>query len=341
MGDGAASYRGSCFLAVDAGNSKTVAVVVDRSGHVLGRGRGGRGDIYGAATVRAAEEAVFGAVRAALSEVGVEAADVCSGAFRLAGVDFPEDAEFWDARIRCRLPGMMRWSVKNDAFASLRLIDGSGVGVSITAGTGPAIAARSADGRESFSGMYVFDDLGGQGLGNSALEAACRAWMGLGPATRLSDELCILYDAPDPGELRHLFTRRFGALPPTELWKSARVVLALADDGDLVAARIVTDQAVAFVRYAKWCAARVGSQLNSGDLPVLLNGSVVTSEHAALRVALINELARTAPTATVLVAEAPPLQGIVLDALVEGGVELTLQLTARVKDEHPDDFFAT
>ncbi len=340
MDDGA-PHPGSCFLAVDGGNSKTVALLVDRSGRVLGRGRGGRGDIYGAASVEIAQEAVFGAVQAALAEAGAEAADVCSAAFRLAGVDFPEDADFWDAHLRRRFPGMRRWSIKNDGFASLRLIDGSGVGVSITAGTGPAVAARAADGREEFSGMYVFDDLGGQGLGNSALAAACRAWMGIGPSTRLSEALCAQYDVPDAGRLRHLFTRRFGALPPTELWRSSRLVLALASDGDEVAARIVADQAAAFVRYAQWCATRVGSRLDSGDLPVLLNGSVVTSEHPALRVALVDELDRVAPAATVSVAHASPLQGVVLDALAEGGVELTSQLTGLARDDHPDGFLTT
>ena len=33
----------SAFLAVDAGNSKTVALVNDAEGAVLGRGRGGHG----------------------------------------------------------------------------------------------------------------------------------------------------------------------------------------------------------------------------------------------------------------------------------------------------------
>ena len=45
---------GPLALAVDAGNSKTVALVVDGSGAVLGRGRGGRGDIYGAESIEVA-----------------------------------------------------------------------------------------------------------------------------------------------------------------------------------------------------------------------------------------------------------------------------------------------
>lgn len=189
--------------------------------------------------------------------------------------------------------------------------------------------------------MFVFDDLGGAGLGNSGLEAVCRAWMGIGPATALTGPLCELYGVADGWELRHVFTKRFDALPGTDLWKASRVVLAVADGGDVVAQRIVTAQAQAFVQYAQWCARRVGVDLASGELPVLLNGSVATSEHPAMREALIVELARVAPAAQVSVASASPLSGVVLDALAEGGVRMTPGLLVRVRDDHPDSFLMT
>lgn len=333
---------GPRYLAVDAGNSKTLALVVDGEGAVLGRGRAGCGDIYGAPTVDDALGAVFGAVDRAMAEARVLPAGIASAAFRLAGVDYPEDREFWDGQVRARLGALGRWSIKNDAFASLRLLDGSGVAVGITVGTGPAVAARGPDGREECSGMFVFDDLGGAGLGNAALEAACRAWMGIGPETALAGGLCALYGVADAGELRHAFTRRFGALPASDLWRASRLVLDACDAGDPVATRVVADQAAAFVRYAQWCARRVGVDLASGALPVLLNGSVATSQSPAMRAALAAELGRVAPAVEVSVAGAPPLSGVVLDALAEGGVAVGPELVARVgRDAHPEDFLRT
>jgi N-acetylglucosamine kinase-like BadF-type ATPase len=329
------------YLAVDAGNSKTVALVTDGEGAVLGRGRGGCGDIYGAASVQDALDAVFGAVHGALAAAGLRASDVASAAFRLAGVDYAEDAALWDGHVRDRLPGLARWSIKNDGYASLRLLDGSGVAVSIAVGTGPAVAARSKDGREEHSGMFVFDDLGGAGLGNAALAAVVRAWMGDGPPTSLTAAMTQLYGVADGWELRHAFTRRFGARPRSDLWRASRVVLAAADAGDDVATRIVAAQATAFVRYAQWCARRVGVDLASGELPVLLNGSVATSESPAMRDALTAELGRVAPAARVSLATASPLSGVVLDALAEGGVTVGPDLLARVRDDHPDDFLMT
>jgi N-acetylglucosamine kinase-like BadF-type ATPase len=331
----------SAYLAVDAGNSKTVALVTDAGGAVLGRGRGGNGDIYGASSVPSALDAVFGAVKAALTDAGTAAEDVASAAFRIAGVDYPEDAAFWDGHVRERLGDLGRWSVKNDAYASLRLLDGSGVAVSITVGTGPAVAARAKDGREEHSGFFVFDHLGGGGLGSEALKAVCQAWMGVGPETALTEALCELFGVTDGWHLRHDFTRRFGARPATDLWRASRVVLAVAGAGDAVARDIVAAQAEAFVKYAQWCARRVGVDLASGELPVLLNGSVATSEHPAMRAALTATLARVAPAARVVVADASPLSGVVLDALAEGGVVVGPGLLARVRDDHPQDFLMT
>ncbi|GAA2158985.1 BadF/BadG/BcrA/BcrD ATPase family protein [Pedococcus bigeumensis] len=329
------------FLAVDAGNSKTVALAVDRDGVVLGRGRGSCGDIYGAESVDAAVDAVIDTAVAALRGAGADSEDVAAAAFRLAGVDYPEDAAFWDARLRDRLPGLRRRSIKNDAFASLRLIDGSGVGVSIAVGTGPAVAARSADGREECSGMFVFDHLGGSGLGEAGMHAVCRAWMGIGPQTSLTDAYSAFYEVGDGWELRHAFTRRFGARPFSDLWRAARVVLAAAHAGDAVAQDIVAAQAVAFVRYAEWCARRVGVDLASGALPVLLNGSVATSEHPAMRTALAARLHQVAPAARVVVSQASPLSGVVLDALAEGGIEVGPDVLTHVRDDHPEDFLLT
>jgi N-acetylglucosamine kinase-like BadF-type ATPase len=162
-----------------------------------------------------------------------------------------------------------------------------------------------------------------------------------GPATSLTGAMCELYDVADAWELRHAFTRRFGARPETDLWRASRVVLAAAGAGDAVALGIVTDQAESFVRLAGWCARRVGVDLASGELPVLLNGSVATSEHPAMRDALTAELARVAPAAGVVVADASPLSGVVLDALAEGGVYIGPDLLTRVRDAHPDDFLMT
>lgn len=265
---------------------------------------------------------------------------VVAGAFRLAGADWPEDHETWRRHLAERLPGTAI-SVKNDAYAALRLGDPTGTGVVVTVGTGPAVAARSSDGAEEHSGMFVLHDLGGSGLGNSAIRAVVAEWMGLGPRTRLTPMLLERFGVADGGELRHLETRREGSMRPRERIALARMVLAIADGSDAVATEIVQAQARAFADIADWVARRCGCPLESGALPVLLAGSVVTSEHPAMRDALRAELARRAPDAVVRVCDAPPIDGVILDALVEGGVVLTPAVAARVAAGHPEDFTRT
>ncbi|MBU4216027.1 MAG: hypothetical protein KJ548_10330 [Actinobacteria bacterium] len=332
----------SAHLAVDGGNSKTVAVVVDQAGLVLGRGRGGCGDIYGAASPRAAVEAVTGAIGQALVGAGLEPPDVDNAVLRLAGADWPEDARYWTEQLADLVPGLRRVEVGNDALASLRLVDRAGVGLCVTVGTGPAVGARSAAGREAWTGLWVFDDLGGGGLGRSSFEAVMRAWMGTGPSTLLTPALLDMYGAPDEPTLHHQFTRRFDARPDTERWRAARLVLQIAEQGDPVALAIVERQARALVGYAGWVAREVGEDLADGNLPVLLNGSVVTSEHPAMRRALLSDFADLYPGAVVSVSRGTPLAGAVLDALASGGVALDDGLVDRVVGTaHPADFLIT
>jgi len=329
------------FLALDAGNSKTVAVVVDGDGAALGRGRGGRGDIYNAPTPDHAAQAVLSAARAALAEAGASPGELDAAAFRLAGVDWPEDAPWWRDRIEAGLAGLSRFSVANDGFASLRLGALDGVGLAITIGTGPAIAARSREGREACSGWWVFDNLGGWGLAEGAIRATCLAWMGLAEPTVLADALCRLFDVPDPYALRHQLTRRDRKLPADAELRATRTVLDVARSGDPVASRLVAEQAAAFARYAGWVAEQVGARPGP-DLPVVLNGSIATSENPVLREALIAALRARYPECAPAVAAGPPLAGCVLDAYAEGGVALTPELARRtVELMHPPEFLDT
>lgn len=58
----------------------------------------------------------------------------------MAGVDWPEDAEFWPRTLRSAWPDLQQMSVLNDVFAPIRCGEPSGVAVAVTAGTGSAIA---------------------------------------------------------------------------------------------------------------------------------------------------------------------------------------------------------
>ena len=76
------------ILGVDGGNTKTIALVARTDGSIVGVGRGGCGDIYGAAGPAGATAEIERAVLAALAAAGVPASGLAAGEER---VDEPGD----------------------------------------------------------------------------------------------------------------------------------------------------------------------------------------------------------------------------------------------------------
>ncbi len=330
------------FLAVDAGNSKTVAVVCTATGEITGRGRADTGDIYAAPGAAAAVGQVGAAVHAALTDARTTVARIEHAAFRLAGIDWTDDDVFWDTAVRTAFPGLGSWSVRNDGFSMIRLASLTGCGVSVIAGTGPAIAARGPGGSEFSVSWWIQDDVGGVGLGHAAFRTVVRADLGIDPATCLTARLLDVFGCPDVAALLELFTRRVDALPGPEKRRAARAVLEAAESGDAAAVRIVADQAGALADYAAAAARRSGFDLVTDRVPVSLGGSLMTSEHAVLRLATTRELTRAIPRVDVESTTAPPVVGAALDALAEGGAGPTEQVrSALIGAVHPGGFLQT
>src|SRR5260370_20460546 len=138
-----------CILAVDGGNTKTIALVAALDGTVLGIGRGGCSDRYNAEPADGAADSAAAAlanaehaVRLALHAAGVSPAEIAVGVFNMAGADWPEDIQFWREAMRER--GMGREIIaQNDALGVLYAASPDATGVSLVAGTGGATGARA------------------------------------------------------------------------------------------------------------------------------------------------------------------------------------------------------
>lgn len=328
----------SYYLGLDAGNSKTVALVADETGVVLGRGRGASGDIYSAAD---AEGEVERAVRSALADADLEVGHVRHAAFRLAGVDWGEDEAHWATVLAHRLPELTSLSIKNDGFSLLRCGSPDGVGVAITAGTGPAVAARGLDGSEFSLCWWIAHPLGGRSLGESAFRAVVDAELGAGRPTLLTAELLTLYGYDDVESMLHNFTRRHPVRPVPDERVAARSVLRAAGSGDAVAWEIVAGQAAAFARLAGVAARRTGLS-GPQPTPCVLGGSILTSEHPVYREALVEALAAELGSVEVVASAATPVAGALLDALAEGGAALDQHTHDEVLQAyHPAEFLLT
>ncbi len=131
-------------LGVDAGNTKTIALVARLDGAIIGAGRGGCGDIYDSTNVYSAASAAEAAVRAALAMAGVGADALVAGDFNMA--------EPIGLRIStsCARPWRgfgRRVIIVHDSIGVLRAGSPDGTGVAVVCGTGAAIGARAPDGR--------------------------------------------------------------------------------------------------------------------------------------------------------------------------------------------------
>src|SRR5215212_12223655 len=92
-------------LGVDGGNTKTLALVARDDGVIVGKGRAGCGDIYGAASPAAAIAEIEHAVEVALTEANIRASELEASVFSLAGADWLEDFRFIENAMRLRCDG--------------------------------------------------------------------------------------------------------------------------------------------------------------------------------------------------------------------------------------------
>ncbi|WP_255954946.1 N-acetylglucosamine kinase [Streptomyces odontomachi] len=307
------------YLGVDAGNSKTAAMVCAPTGEVVGAGLAGCGDIYGAETPQDAVDEVFAAVTRALDEAGAKLEQLAGAALRLAGVDWPEDREFWHDTLLAHWPAALPRSILNDGYAAIRCGEPSGTGVAVIGGTAAAVAARGPDGALWELAWWGQHPMGALGLAQEAFRAIVLAELGEAPATELARAVLDFYGLDSVRELNHWLTRRVGAARHPDRARCAPAITAAAVHGDPVAMGLVAEQGRRFARYAAVAARQVGLSGDGRPVSVVLSGSVLTAQDSPVTSALLGRLPAYLPDAVVHQAVIPPVGGAALDALAEGG----------------------
>jgi N-acetylglucosamine kinase-like BadF-type ATPase len=304
-------------LGLDAGNTKTVALLAQLDGAIIGSGRGGCGDIYGAGSPEAAMAQVDAALAGALARAGLDldlsrlSAACCS----MAGADWPEDFEL----IRCELEARglhHNVSIYNDAFGALRAGTPDGFGVAVACGTGTATGARAPDGR-LWHNSYWQVPQGAHDLGQQALDAVYRAELGLGPPTRLKQRVLDFFKLPTVEQVLHRTTAREKA-PNPDLGPLARVLLDEAHAGDPAAVAIAQRHGAALGDYALVAARRVG--LENTDFALVMAGGVLRHPTNVLKEALVERVRAAAPGVRPVMSHFEPVVGAVLMALEAAGV---------------------
>ena len=186
-------------LGIDAGGTKTVALLADETGRVVSRAEGGGANLrtHGELGV----EKVLHHVLEAVEEPGRPRPEAL--AMGIAGADRPEDEVVLRSILR-RLGFREKVVVTNDARIAFVAGSSSRVGLALVCGTGSIAWGRNAAGEVARSGgwgWHLGDEGSGFWIGVRAVREALRAADGRGPATRLQELLNDHFQIATPGEI--------------------------------------------------------------------------------------------------------------------------------------------
>ena len=308
-----------CVLAVDGGNTKTIALVAALDGTILGAGRGGCSDIYNAHastdwpdSATAAVANIEYAVVTALQAANVKASDLIASVFNMAGADWPEDFSFLHTSMEALGFGRTIL-IQNDALGVLHAGSLDNTGVSVVCGTGAATGARGPDGRIWHSSMWQNQAQGGAQLGQKTLDAVYRAELGIDLPTTLTQRVLAFFDRNTVEELLHLFTNRVKAAPTNSIRHLTPILLDEAQVGDSVARRIVQEHGWVLGKYALVAARRVG--IEGTAFPLILAGGVFRHPSSLLTEAIIESVRATSPAVRPTRYRFEPIIGVLFSAL--------------------------
>lgn len=229
-------------LGVDGGGTKTLALLADASGAVVGRGTGGSSN-YRAVGADAALDALKQAVGQALDAAHIERGQVRAACFGLAGVDRLSEHAHLSALLGDYLPGV-RLKIVNDAELILAAGTPDDWGIGVISGTGSIVFGKTVDGRTARGGGwgYILGDEGsGYGIGLAGLRAVARAADRRAPPTALTEHILNYWHLTKPNDLIEKVYPMKNAR--VEIAGVARVVEQTAREGDVVAVQIMREHA--------------------------------------------------------------------------------------------------
>jgi N-acetylglucosamine kinase-like BadF-type ATPase len=322
----------SFMLGVDGGSTKTIALVADGRGNILGAARG-RGSNWTGEDVEIPMSVVVETARRALEVAGVSGSQVALGMFTLAGADWPED-HVRRERFLAEAGIARRVVVKNDAFGGLRAGTSRPYGIVIAAGTGLNAAAIAPDGREWAFGYY--ETGGGAGdIAWQAFVAVLRAEDGRGRPTALTGLALEKLGFPDvESMLRAHIARRISR---EALHSLCPLVFTACVAGDEVAAEILSLHGQILAEYAVALTRRFGMEALAFD--VVLAGSVFKGQGSLLVDTIREAVQAVAPRAEIVRARFEPVLGSLQLAYDQLEIPVSEEIVANLARTSPEPGF--
>lgn len=273
------------ILGIDGGATKTIALLADRAGAILGRGESG-GSNERALGQAAALAALDQAIDRAFAAANIAPATVAAACLGLAGAGRREEQariEHWAAQRQLA----RRALVCDDAQLVLAAGIPGDQGVALICGTGSIAIARGPgerSGRAGGWGYLIGDEGSGYALGVAAARAAVQAADKRGAATALLPAILAHWELAAPSDIIGMLYGH--ATPRALLAELTPIVARAALDGDVVAGAILAHAGRELAALAE-AAARAAAIAPPMQLAVA--GGVITQVQV-LRDALAAEL---------------------------------------------------
>lgn len=251
-------------IGIDAGGSKTRALLVDERGEVLRRADG-----PGANLRSVGEQKAFAALRAVITEL-LARADVGAICIGAAGAGRDADRESVRTEVQRMLPSGIALEVRHDAQIALRAGTDARPALVVIAGTGSLVYGESAAGASRRAGGYgslIGDAAGAYTLGMAAVLHTARVFDGIEARGPLAEAIAQALQCASVGDLIervHVWPPDVGAIAAL-----AGLVGDADEEHDPAAQRIVDEEGMMLSKAVTLIASSVRTD---DELPAIFSG---------------------------------------------------------------------
>jgi N-acetylglucosamine kinase len=310
----------SYILGVDGGGTKTVALVANWNGHILGQGVAGPSN-YHTVGLESAVAAITEAAHLALENAKLKSPKLDVASLGLAGTGRPGDATLMEVTLQSAHIAAEVF-VTHDAAVALAGATACEPGVIVNAGTGAIAYGMNSKGetkRVDGWGHLIGDAGSAYDIARRALVAAFRAYDGRGPETMLTKMLVNYFQTRTMEDIVGLvYTHRE---KKQHIASAAPVVVEAANKGDAVSLSILRNAGHELGLSAGTVVRGLGMSADEVFPPTVayVGGVFAGSEPAAFRDAFRQALVAIAPKAKIIEPRFPSAVGALLIALKKKG----------------------
>jgi N-acetylglucosamine kinase-like BadF-type ATPase len=263
------------LLAVDGGGTKTLAVLVNEDGTILGKGKAGASN-YQVVGAEAAKEALIEAILAAFLDAGGLMA-VEKAVFALAGIDTAKDEKGVSGVVQDAVNELSieigSLVVENDCLSALLGATQNKAGILLIAGTGSIVYAHDGNKRIVRSGGWghrVGDEGSGYWIGKQAIQSVLKMQDGRGEETILSRRVLDKFSFD---KIEDLYNWTYSdSYSVDDVGALAAVVDEAYQLGDAVSIRILDHAVNELILLLKTAIVKVG--IEQDDFELILQGGV-------------------------------------------------------------------